>query len=265
MITRPSKTDGLLDIPNGRYSHESNPNKEKYGYFPFLYFVTYINVCVLFSCFHGLYMIYYCGISRSPLLIFWTEPYIIIIDLTRSLECSHFEIRNTRLRRIINGPRHDKTNKMSVRPAKTQISLGIRPVRPVFAVRMKKAGVLSYRWAHSEDSDQTGRMPRQDQDHDSSLVKRRNDSHSPGIWVFAGRTFTLLVLSCRGSNGALVLSYLIQLVVFFSTGWQCQDYSSLFHHSDSFDFCDFTVRHIFSIRAKLFIYFWMKKILQWRC
>ena len=27
-----------------------------------------------------------------------------------------------------NEPRHDKTNKMSVRPAKTQISLGIRPV-----------------------------------------------------------------------------------------------------------------------------------------
>ena len=26
------------------------------------------------------------------------------------------------------GPRHDKTNKVSVRPAKTQISLGIRPV-----------------------------------------------------------------------------------------------------------------------------------------
>ena len=25
-------------------------------------------------------------------------------------------------------PRHDKTNKVSVRPAKTQISLGIRPV-----------------------------------------------------------------------------------------------------------------------------------------
>ena len=27
-----------------------------------------------------------------------------------------------------NEPPHDKTNKMSVRPAKTQISLGIRPV-----------------------------------------------------------------------------------------------------------------------------------------
>ena len=38
-------------------------------------------------------------------------------------------------------PRHDKTNKVTVRPAKTQISLG---VRPVFAVRMKKAWVLSY-------------------------------------------------------------------------------------------------------------------------
>ena len=31
-------------------------------------------------------------------------------------------------------PRHDETNKMSVRPAKTQINLGIRPVWSVFAV-----------------------------------------------------------------------------------------------------------------------------------
>ena len=31
-------------------------------------------------------------------------------------------------------PWHDKTNKMSVRPAKTQISLGIHPVWSVFAV-----------------------------------------------------------------------------------------------------------------------------------
>ena len=29
---------------------------------------------------------------------------------------------------MTNEPRHEKTNKMSVRPAKTQISLGIRPV-----------------------------------------------------------------------------------------------------------------------------------------
>ena len=30
--------------------------------------------------------------------------------------------------KLTNEPRHDKPNKMSVRPAKTQISLGIRPV-----------------------------------------------------------------------------------------------------------------------------------------
>ena len=49
----------------------------------------------------------------------------------------------------------------------------------VFVVRMKKAWVLT-NWAHSEDSDQTGRMPR--------LIR-----------VFAGRTAILLVLLCRGS------------------------------------------------------------------
>ena len=32
--------------------------------------------------------------------------------------------------------RHDKTNKVTVRPAKTQISLGIRPVWSVFAVHL---------------------------------------------------------------------------------------------------------------------------------
>ena len=71
-------------------------------------------------------------------------------------------------------PRHDKTNKVSVRPAKNQISLGIHPV---FAVRMWKALVLSYPMSTNEDSDQAGRM----------------------IRVFAGRTLILLVLSCRGS------------------------------------------------------------------
>ena len=33
-----------------------------------------------------------------------------------------------RLERDTNEPTHDKTNNMTVRPAKTQISLGIRPV-----------------------------------------------------------------------------------------------------------------------------------------
>ena len=78
-------------------------------------------------------------------------------------------------------PRHDKTNKVSVRPAKTPISLGIRPVwseSSLFAWR--KLGSLVTHWAHSEDSDQNGRIPRL-------------------IWVFAGHTATLLVLSCRCS------------------------------------------------------------------
>ena len=45
----------------------------------------------------------------------------------------------------------------------------------------RKLGSLATHWTHSEDTDQTGRMPRL-------------------IWVFTGRTVTLLVLSCRGSN-----------------------------------------------------------------
>ena len=82
-------------------------------------------------------------------------------------------------------PQHDTTNKMSVRPAKTQPSL-LR----VFTVRMMKPWVLSYPWAHSEGCDQTGWMPRL-------------------IWVFVGRTLTLLVLSWCGSFGHCVLQHVI--------------------------------------------------------
>ena len=78
--------------------------------------------------------------------------------------------------------RHDKTNKTSVRPAKTQISLCIRPVWSESSLSSRRnLGSLATHWAHSEDSDQTGRMPSR-------------------IWVFAGRTVTVLVLSCRGSH-----------------------------------------------------------------
>ena len=77
-------------------------------------------------------------------------------------------------------PRHEKTSKVSVRPAKTQISLGICPVW--------SESSLCGQWVHKDQAffmqtaktDQTGRMPRV-------------------IWVFAGRTATLLVLSCCGS------------------------------------------------------------------
>ena len=74
---------------------------------------------------------------------------------------------------FINEPHRDKTNKMIVRPAKTQISLCIRPVWSESSPSAwRKLWCLATHWAHSEDSDQTGRtgwMPRL-------------------IWVFAGRT-----------------------------------------------------------------------------
>ena len=77
-------------------------------------------------------------------------------------------------------PRHDKTNKVNGRPAKTQISLGIRPVWSESSLSAwRHLGSLPTHWAHSEHSYQTLRVPRL-------------------IWVFAGHTLTLLVLSCRG-------------------------------------------------------------------
>ena len=72
---------------------------------------------------------------------------------------------------------HDKTNKVTVRPAKTQISLGIHPIWSESWLCaqwvVKDRSVLH---ADSQDSDQTGRMLR--------LIR-----------VFAGCTVTLLVLS----------------------------------------------------------------------
>ena len=82
----------------------------------------------------------------------------------------------------VNEPPHEKTNKMPVHPAKTHISLGIRLVwSESWLSAWSKLGSLAIHWAHGEDPDPTGWMPRL-------------------IWVFAGRTAILLVLSCRGSN-----------------------------------------------------------------
>ena len=62
-----------------------------------------------------------------------------------------------------------KPTKWPVRPAKTQISLGIRPVWSEYSLCAQwVAKDLSFLHADSEHSDQTGRMPRL-------------------IWVFAGR------------------------------------------------------------------------------
>ena len=78
-------------------------------------------------------------------------------------------------------PPRNKTNKMTVRPTKTQISLGIRPVWSESSLCAHWVGKdPRFLHADNEDSDQTGRMPRL-------------------IWVFAGRAVTLLVLSRGGS------------------------------------------------------------------
>ena len=85
---------------------------------------------------------------------------LCMFAVSQSLHSSHTQYE----------PPHDKTNKMTVRPAKTQISLGIRPVwsEPSLCTQWV-AKDPSYLHADSEYSDQTERIPRL-------------------IWVFAWRT-----------------------------------------------------------------------------
>ena len=76
---------------------------------------------------------------------------------------------------------HDKINKMTVCPVKTQISLGICSVWSESSLCAQwVAKDPRFLHADSKDSDQTGQMPRL-------------------IWVFAGCTVILLVLSWGGS------------------------------------------------------------------
>ena len=78
----------------------------------------------------------------------------------REYTCICFGIWKILISTFIFEPRHDKANKVTVRSAKTQIRLGIPSRIRVFAVRlMGSEGYPSF-YADSEDSDQTGRMPR---------------------------------------------------------------------------------------------------------
>ena len=73
-------------------------------------------------------------------------------------------------------PLHDKASSVSVRPAKTQISLGIRPVwSESLLSAWRNLGSLPNE--RTVKTDQTGRMSRL-------------------IWVFSGRILIVLVLSC---------------------------------------------------------------------
>ena len=76
--------------------------------------------------------------------------------------CSSFSVPGGSMTHsLLCEPVHDKTSKMTVRPAKTQISLGIRPVWSESSLcTLWVAKDPSFLHADSEDSDQTGRIPR---------------------------------------------------------------------------------------------------------
>ena len=87
-----------------------------------------------------------------------------------------------------------KPTKWHVRPAKTQISLGIRPVWSEFSLSAwRKLGSSATHWAHIEDSDQTGWMSRL-------------------IWVFAGRTCYFVGFVMRW---LICLSFILSSVAIF--------------------------------------------------
>ena len=71
------------------------------------------------------------------------------------------------------------TAAVGIEPPTSRSGVRHSTTEPPRSPTWRSIGSLATHWAHSEDSDQTGRMPRL-------------------IWVFAGRTVILLVLSCRG-------------------------------------------------------------------
>ena len=117
-------------------------------------------------------------VSKTLVLHYWY--YKKLSSLKRQLFTSNFW--NTGLFHLKLSCDMTKPTKWLCTQAKTQISLGIRPDWSESSLSAwRKPGSLTMYWAHSEDSDQAGWMPR--------LIR-----------VFAGRNVTLLVLSCRGSN-----------------------------------------------------------------
>ena len=105
-------------------------------------------------------------------------------------------------------PPHNKTNKMTVRPAKTQISLGIRPVWSEYSLCAQwVAKDLSFLHADSEDSDHTGRMARL-------------------VCVFTGRTCYFV---------GFVMRRLICLSEHFGSIWYILDLDQLVYHKTKYE------------------------------
>ena len=97
-------------------------------------------------------------------------------------------------------PPHDKTTKWHVCPAKTQISLGICPVWSESSLCAHLVAILkdlSFLYADSKDSDQTGRIPKL-------------------IWVFAMHTCHFVGFVMR----RLRLKYTVNLLIFAAINFQ---------------------------------------------
>ena len=62
--------------------------------------------------------------------------------------------------KTLNEPPHDKTNKMNLRPAKTQIWTSAPSDQSLRCPHEESLGSLATNWTHSKDPDQTGRMPK---------------------------------------------------------------------------------------------------------
>ena len=94
-----------------------------------------------------------------------------------------------------------KTNKMNVRPAKTQISLGIRPFWSESSLCAQwVAKDPNFLHADSEDSDQTRWMPRL-------------------IWVFAGRTYHFVDFVMTWLKWKEIHEYINYLKIIIRTIW----------------------------------------------
>ena len=121
------------------------------------------------------------------------------------LETSEPQISNS-AKHISMCPKHiwaTSWQNQHVHPAKTQISLGIRPVwSESLLSAWRKLGSLATHWAHSEDSDQTGWMPRL-------------------IWVFAGHTVILLVLLWGGSYNDPSKAVIPSVLAKLTCKWCC--------------------------------------------
>ena len=128
------------------------------------------------------------------IFIFWTHYCML------KSPCSNFRIITAIIASVpifTIEPPHDKTKQMTVHPAKTQISLGIRPVWSESSLCAQWiAKDPSFILADSEDSDQTGRMPRL-------------------IWVFAGRTCHFVGFVMRRLN---VYGMIFQCHLYKETG-----------------------------------------------